>query len=133
MTLRPCCVARKRGCGDAGVRLRSLPERIRPAVCAFGGLADGFLPFDVGGGRTERLTLASVVMKAVQVRPMQSEVRVQVTYNILGLRSQVILSLRLAFCLASFCLARQSYKMVSRVVGSGVAVIPGAAAVPTVP
>jgi len=37
-------------------------------VCAFGGLADGFLPFDVGGGRAERLTLASVVMKAVQAR-----------------------------------------------------------------
>ena len=37
-------------------------------MCAFGGLADGFLPFDVGGGRTEQLTLTSVVMKAVQAR-----------------------------------------------------------------
>lgn len=46
----------------------SLPEHIRPAVCAFGGLADGFLPFDVGGGRTEHLHLASIVMKAVQAR-----------------------------------------------------------------
>ena len=47
----------------------SLPERVRPSICAFGGLADGFLPFDVGGGRTEELRLASIVMKAVQVRP----------------------------------------------------------------
>ena len=47
----------------------SLPERVRPAICAFGGLADGFLPFDVGGGRTEQLRLASVVMKAVQACP----------------------------------------------------------------
>lgn len=46
----------------------SLPEHIRPAVCAFGGLADGFLPFDIGGGRTEQLHLASIVMKAVQAR-----------------------------------------------------------------
>ena len=52
--------------------MRSLPERVRPAVCAFGGLADGFLPFDVGGGRTEELRLASVVMKAVQVRACTS-------------------------------------------------------------
>ena len=47
----------------------SLPEHVRPAICAFGGLADGFLPFDVGGGRTEQLRLASVVMKAVQACP----------------------------------------------------------------
>lgn len=46
----------------------SLPARVRPAICAFGGLADGFLPFDIGGGRTEQLRLASVVMKAVQAR-----------------------------------------------------------------
>ncbi|KAK9838087.1 hypothetical protein WJX81_000247 [Elliptochloris bilobata] len=51
---------------DMVLEVCSLPERVRPAICAFGGLADGFLPFDVGGGRTEQLKLASVVMKAVQ-------------------------------------------------------------------
>lgn len=53
---------------EAHVCVASLPKHIRPAVCAFGGLADGFLPFDVGGGRTEQLHLASIVMKAVQAR-----------------------------------------------------------------
>ena len=47
---------------------RRLPERIRPTICAFGGLADRFLPFDAGGGRTVELGLANVVMKAVQAR-----------------------------------------------------------------
>ena len=61
----------------------SLPERIRPTVLAFGGVADGFVPFDahtsnnnssssskhdVSEGQVE-LELASIVMKAVQVGP----------------------------------------------------------------
>ena len=37
-------------------------------MCAFGGLADGFLPFPLPGGGTAELKLASVVMKAVQAR-----------------------------------------------------------------
>ncbi|KAK9809710.1 hypothetical protein WJX73_008711 [Symbiochloris irregularis] len=48
-----------------------LPERIRPAVLAFGGLADQFLPFPLSGshaGEEATLELASVVMKAVQAR-----------------------------------------------------------------
>ena len=62
----------------------SLPERIRPTVVAFGGVADGFVPFDtvtkglrnqgaagegggVGLGVGVELHLASIVMKAVQV------------------------------------------------------------------
>ena len=58
--------------------MRSLPERIRPTVVAFGGVADGFVPFE---GQTEsscssvdgeqskgaELGMASIVMKAVQV------------------------------------------------------------------
>lgn len=43
-----------------------LPERIRPSICAFGGLADGFAPFDLPDGTTAELQMASVVMKAVQ-------------------------------------------------------------------
>ena len=62
----------------------SLPERIRPTVLAFGGVADGFVPFDAhtssnksnngSSGRQDgnqgpvELELASIVMKAVQVR-----------------------------------------------------------------
>ena len=42
-----------------------LPERTRPSTLAFGGLADGFLPFQAGG-KTVELEMASVVMKAVQ-------------------------------------------------------------------
>ena len=45
-----------------------LPARIRPTMCAFGGLADGFLPFPLPGGGTSVLGLASVVMKAAQAR-----------------------------------------------------------------
>lgn len=45
-----------------------LPERIRPSICAFGGLADGFLPFETKNGSQVELKLASVVMKAVQAR-----------------------------------------------------------------
>ena len=48
--------------------LGRLPERIRPSICAFGGLADGFLPFDTGQGPPVELKLASVVMKVVQAR-----------------------------------------------------------------
>ncbi len=47
-----------------------LPERIRPAVCAFGGLTDGFMPFHLPGGDALHLELASVVMKAVQARTL---------------------------------------------------------------
>ena len=43
-----------------------LPERIRPALCAFGGLADGFAPFHLPNGSTAELEMASVVMKAEQ-------------------------------------------------------------------
>ena len=47
-----------------------LPERIRPSVLAFGGVADGFVPFEGSGGQCEEeLHLASVVMKAVQAGP----------------------------------------------------------------
>jgi hypothetical protein len=56
------------------VCVRSLPERIRPTVLAFGGVADGFVPFDAhtDDGKQEEsqeveLQMASVVMKAVQV------------------------------------------------------------------
>ena len=59
----------------------SLPERIRPTVLAFGGVADGFVPFDAhtrsnsssssskqdGDQGQVELELASIVMKAVQV------------------------------------------------------------------
>ena len=52
----------------------SLPDRIRPTVLAFGGVADGFVPFDVqtdssrkGNQKEVELQLASIVMKAVQV------------------------------------------------------------------
>ena len=52
----------------------SLPERIRPTVLAFGGVADGFVPFDAqtedgkqGESQEVELQMASVVMKAVQV------------------------------------------------------------------
>ena len=46
-----------------------LPQRIRPNILAFGGLADGFLPFDTAPGKPKvELHLASVVMKAVQAR-----------------------------------------------------------------
>lgn len=45
-----------------------LPDRIRPSICAFGGLADGFLPFETSEGPPVELELASVVMKAVQAR-----------------------------------------------------------------
>lgn len=62
------------------VALARLPPRIRPAVFAFGTLADGFLPFDgqegehvaaepsagAAGGQQPEIKLASVVMKAVQ-------------------------------------------------------------------
>ena len=46
-----------------------LPERIRPAILAFGGVADGFIPFEAkdSSGHEVQLKLASVVMKAVQV------------------------------------------------------------------
>ncbi len=44
----------------------SLPERIRPAFCAFGGVTDGFLPFELPSGESFKVELASVVMKAVQ-------------------------------------------------------------------
>ena len=48
---------------------RRLPERIRPTVCAFGGLADSFLPFPLPNGQgTIEMGLASVVMKATQAR-----------------------------------------------------------------
>ena len=57
----------------------SLPERIRPTVVAFGGVADGFVPFEgqpassssssVDGEQSKgaELGMASIVMKAVQV------------------------------------------------------------------
>ena len=46
-----------------------LPERIRPSILAFGGVADGFLPFEARDqqDREVQLKLASIVMKAVQV------------------------------------------------------------------
>ena len=44
-----------------------LPDRIRPGVLAFGGLADIFLPFKADG-RTHELKLASIVMKAVRAQ-----------------------------------------------------------------
>ena len=51
--------------GCCGCRL---PERIRPTICAFGGLADSFLPFRLPDGGTAEVKLASVVMKAAQAR-----------------------------------------------------------------
>lgn len=50
------------------ITMNRLPEHIRPGICAFGGLADGFLPFQAPKGTTVELQLASVVMKAVQAR-----------------------------------------------------------------
>ena len=46
-----------------------LPARIRPAILAFGGVADGFIPFEGRDkqGHEVQLKLASIVMKAVQV------------------------------------------------------------------
>ena len=45
-----------------------MPDRVRPTVLAFGGVADGFVPFDTGAdGTKHELKLASIVMKAVQV------------------------------------------------------------------
>ena len=46
-----------------------LPERIRPNILAFGGVADGFVPFEARDkqGQEVQLKLASIVMKAVQV------------------------------------------------------------------
>jgi len=59
---------------DTDALVCSLPERIRPTVLAFGGVADGFVPFDVstedgkqGGSQEVELQMASIVMKAVQV------------------------------------------------------------------
>ncbi|DBA73502.1 hypothetical protein WJX77_001486 [Trebouxia sp. C0004] len=53
----------------------NLPERIRPTVLAFGGVADGFVPFDAqtedgkqGESRKVEIQMASIVMKAVQAR-----------------------------------------------------------------
>lgn len=53
----------------------NLPERVRPSVLAFGGVADGFVPFDLqqangkqGNSQEVELQLASIVMKAVQAR-----------------------------------------------------------------
>jgi hypothetical protein len=46
----------------------ALPERIRPALLGFGTLADGFLPFQLGGVQQLQLSMCSVVMKAVQGR-----------------------------------------------------------------
>ena len=51
-----------------------LPQRVRPTLCAFGGLADGFLPFQLADGTTAELKLASVVMKAIQARHPQVEI-----------------------------------------------------------
>ncbi|CAL5220669.1 g2715 [Coccomyxa viridis] len=45
-----------------------LPQRIRPAACAFGSLTDGFLPFHLEDGRTAEIHAASIVMKSVQAR-----------------------------------------------------------------
>ena len=47
--------------------LHRLPERIRPSTLAFGGLADGFLPFEVAD-KTVELRMASIVMKVVQAQ-----------------------------------------------------------------
>eukprot|EP00884_Botryococcus_braunii_P006522 jgi/Botrbrau1/15871/Bobra.40_1s0055.1 len=65
---RPLLMHSNLSSADEVVSVCKLPERIRPTFCAFGGLADGFLPFDVGQGRTVTLQMASVVMKAVQAR-----------------------------------------------------------------
>ena len=57
-------------CVSVCVSVCSLPERIRPTVVAFGGVADGFVPFDAqteDGKQEVELQMASVVMKAVQV------------------------------------------------------------------
>ncbi len=52
-----------------------LPQRIRPATCAFGSLTDGFLPFHLEDGRTVEIHAASIVMKSVQARiPISSTV-----------------------------------------------------------
>ena len=48
-----------------------LPERIRPAACAFGSLADSFLPFQLQDGSTAQIHPASIVMKSVQARLVQ--------------------------------------------------------------
>lgn len=55
-----------------------LPERVRPNVLAFGGVADGFIPFEAKdkGGQEVELKLASIVMKAVQVSHRLSPLRV---------------------------------------------------------
>ena len=54
----------------AALVLCRLPERIRPSVLAFGGVADGFVPFEGSHSHfEEELHLASVVMKAVQAGP----------------------------------------------------------------
>jgi hypothetical protein len=55
------------------LKVAALPERTRPTFCAFGGLADGFLPFQLSDGGVAELKLASVVMKAVQARHPQVE------------------------------------------------------------
>lgn len=56
-------------------QIADLPDRIRPTVLAFGGVADGFVPFDAqtdssqqGAQKEVELQLASIVMKAVQAR-----------------------------------------------------------------
>ena len=48
-----------------------LPERIRPSACAFGSLADTFLPFQLQDGSTAEIHPASIVMKSVQARLVQ--------------------------------------------------------------
>ena len=53
-----------------------LPERIRPAACAFGSLADSFLPFQQND-RTAEIHTASIVMKAVQARLQHPELEQQ--------------------------------------------------------
>ncbi|KAL3134655.1 hypothetical protein ABBQ32_007664 [Trebouxia sp. C0010 RCD-2024] len=61
-------------------QVASLPERIRPTIVAFGGVADGFVPFEIqsdsssavdGDKSKVELELASIVMKAVQARHPQ--------------------------------------------------------------
>lgn len=61
-------------------QVADLPDRIRPTVVAFGGVADGFVPFDIqtdsnsgldGDKSDVELELASIVMKAVQARHPQ--------------------------------------------------------------
>lgn len=50
------------------MQVTRLPQHLRPSILGFGGLADGFLPFDTPSGEQVTLAHCSLVMKAVQAR-----------------------------------------------------------------